>query len=45
MGGTIRSAQNIAQAAEVAGIHGVLVDSRLLLEVPDLLDTQAPVCG
>ncbi len=45
MGGSIRSARHIAQAAEVPGLHGVLVDPRLVLEAPDLLDTQAPACG
>ncbi len=45
MGGSIRSAQHVAQACEIPGIHGVLVDSRLVLEAPDLLDTQGQSCG
>lgn len=45
MGGSIRSAQHVAQACGIPGIHGVLVDSRLVLEAPDLLDTQAQSCG
>jgi phosphoribosylformimino-5-aminoimidazole carboxamide ribotide isomerase len=45
MGGTIRSAQHIAQASEVAGIQGVLVDSRLVLEAPELLAIRAQACG
>lgn len=45
MGGSIRSAQHVAQACGIPGIHGVLVDSRLVLEAPDLLDTQAQTCG
>ncbi len=45
MGGSIRSAQHVAQACEIPGIHGVLVDSRLVLEAPDLLDTQSQSCG
>lgn len=45
MGGSIRSAQHVAQACQIPGIHGVLVDSRLVLEAPDLLDTQAQPCG
>lgn len=45
MGGSIRSLQHIGQATEIPGIHGVLVDSRLVLEAPDLLASQATTCG
>ncbi len=45
MGGSIWAAQHIAQASEVPGIQGVLVDSRLVLDAPDLLDAQAQACG
>lgn len=45
MGGSLRSAQHVAQACEIPAIQGVLVDSRLVLEAPDLLDTQAQICG
>lgn len=45
MGGSIRSAQHVAQACGIPGIHGVLVDSRLVLAAPDLLDAQAQPCG
>lgn len=45
MGGSIRSAEHIAQASEIPGIHGVLVDSLLVLGAPDLFDVQAQACG
>jgi len=45
MGGSIRSLQHIAQASEIPGIHGVLVDSRLVLGAPDLLAPQNQTCG
>jgi phosphoribosylformimino-5-aminoimidazole carboxamide ribotide isomerase len=45
MGGSIRSAQHVAQAAEVHGLQGVLVDPWIILEAPELLDTQASACG
>jgi len=45
MGGSIRSLQHIDQASGVPGVHGVLVDSRLLLEAPDLLASQMLTCG
>lgn len=45
MGGSIRSVAHVAQAAQVGGIQGVLVDCRLVLESPDLLGTQAQPCG
>lgn len=45
MGGSIRSLQHIDQANGVSGVHGVLVDSRLVLEAPDLLASQTLTCG
>lgn len=45
MGGTIRSLTHVAQAAQVPGLQGVLVDCRLVLETPALLGTQAQPCG
>ena len=45
MGGSIRSVAHVAQATQVGGLQGVLMDSRLALETPDLLGTQAQPCG
>lgn len=45
MGGSIRSLQHIDQASGISGVHGVLVDSRLVLEAPDLLASQGLTCG
>ncbi len=45
MGGSISAAQHIAQASTVPGIQGVLVDCRIVLQGPDLLDAQAQACG
>ncbi|MBK8793851.1 MAG: hypothetical protein IPN59_12110 [Holophaga sp.] len=45
MGGSIRSLTHVAQATQVGGIQGVLVDCRLVLETPALLGTQAQPCG
>jgi len=44
MGGSIRSQEHVAQATQVNGIQGVMVDCRLVLEAPALLGPQAQPC-
>ncbi|MDP2875342.1 MAG: HisA/HisF-related TIM barrel protein [Holophaga sp.] len=44
MGGSIRSQEHVAQAGQVNGIQGVMMDCRLILETPALLGPQAKSC-
>lgn len=45
MGGTLRSADHVARAAQLAGLQGVLMDARLVLESPELIGAQTTICG